>query len=164
MKKLMLVLLTSAVLTACSTTPTLPQTVQNANDIAPYPQASEGYVRYAINLPPLANENNARVELLIGKEINVDCNVKRLTGTIKQEELKGWGYSYYVVENVNSGISTMMACLKSTNKTEFVTVDHNLGWLDYNSRLPIMIYAPNDIQVKYRIWQPDSKVLPARVE
>lgn len=29
--------------------------------------------------------------------------------------------------------------------------------LRYNSKLPIVIYAPKDMEVKYRIWKADSK-------
>lgn len=164
MKKLMLLVLMSAVLSACATTPRIHKAVVNANDIAPYPKAMVGYTRYAIYLPSLSDEHNARVEVLIGKEINVDCNAHSLGATIKQEELKGWGYSYYVVENVNNGLSTLMACPTDATKNEFVTINHNLGWLDYNSQLPIVFYVPNDLSVKYRIWQPKAKILQANVE
>ncbi|MCX8650012.1 serine protease inhibitor ecotin [Gilliamella sp. B2776] len=164
MKKLLLLMLMSIVLPACSTTPKLNNPVQNANDTAPYPVAMAGYTRYAIHLPSLANENKARVEVLIGKEMNTDCNAHRLGGMIKQEELKGWGYNYYVVDKVNDGISTLMACPEGTNKNQFVTMNHNLGLLDYNSRLPIVFYVPSDLTVKYRVWQPGSKLLQASAE
>ncbi|MCX8574602.1 MULTISPECIES: serine protease inhibitor ecotin [unclassified Gilliamella] len=164
MKKIILVALMGVSLFACAEKTKLPETVQNVNDIAPYPEAKAGYTRFAINLPALPDENNARIELLIGKEMNVDCNSQRLAGTVKEEELKGWGYSYYVVEAGNGVLSTMMACPAGSNKNQFVTLHHNLGWLDYNSRLPIVIYAPNDFQIKYRVWQPDAKILPAKAE
>ncbi len=164
MKKLMLLALVSAALSACATTPRLPKTVVNANDTAPYPEAMAGYTRYAIHLPVLPDENNARVEVFIGKEMSVDCNAHSLAATVKQEELKGWGYSYYVVENVNNGISTLMACPANVTKNKFVTINHNLGWLDYNSQLPIVFYVPNDLNVKYRVWQPKAKIMQANAE
>lgn len=151
-------------LSACSATPKLPKTVQHANDTAPYPDAMVSYTRYVIHLPTLTDENKVRVEVLIGKEMNVDCNVHSLSGIIKQEELKGWGYTYYVVDEVNNNISTLMACPKGTNKNQFVTINHNLGLLDYNSRLPIVFYVPSDLTVKYRIWQPSSKLMQVTAE
>jgi|UPI00068F57F6 ecotin len=162
MKKLALIMFMGIALSACSNTSKLPQTVQSINDVAPYPEASTGYTRYAIHLPKLTDENSAKVEVLVGKEMNVDCNFSHLATTLKQEELKGWGYNYYVVDKVYGEISTLMACPVSTNKNQFVTA--NLSWLDYNSRLPIVLYVPNDLQVKYRIWQPNAKILQANAE
>lgn len=164
MKKIILITLMSVVLSACAKTPKIPNNIQNANDVAPYPEAMAGFARYVIHLPTLADENSARVEVLVGKDMNVDCNSHVLSGTIKQEELKGWGYSYYIVDKVNSGISTLMACPDTSTKTEFVTINHNLGWLNYNSSLPIVFYVPNDLTVKYRVWQPNAKVSQANVE
>lgn len=163
MKKLMLLALVSAALSACAV-PQLPKTVVNANDTAPYPEAMAGYTRYAIHLPALPDENKARVEVFIGKEMNVDCNTHSLAATIKQEELKGWGYSYYVVANETKGISTLMACPEGTTKKAFVTIYHNLGLLNYNSQLPIVFYVPNDLNVKYRVWQPKEKIMQADAE
>jgi len=52
----------------------------HVNDTAPYPDAMVGYTRYAIHLPSIADENKARVEILIGKEMNADCNTRSLGG------------------------------------------------------------------------------------
>ncbi|OCG03057.1 serine protease inhibitor ecotin [Gilliamella sp. wkB112] len=165
MKKLMLLVLMAAALTACAKSTNLPQTNQNANDTAPYPKAEVGYTRYAIHLPALADEANARVEVLIGKEMNVDCNSQLLAGVVKQQELTGWGYNYYVVESNKKGtISTLMACPENATKTQFVTIGHNLGLLNYNSQLPMVFYVPNDLTVKYRVWQADAQILQANAE
>lgn len=164
MKKLILITLMGFVLSACARTPKITNANQNANDAAPYPEAMVGYTRYAIHLPTLTDENSARIEVLIGKDMNVDCNSHLLSGTIKQEELKGWGYSYYVVDKVNNGISTLKACPDTSTKTEFVTINHNLGWLNYNSSLPIVFYVPKDLTIKYRVWQPNAKILQANAE
>lgn len=164
MKKLMLLMLMGVALSACAKSPNVPQAVQNINEIAPYPEAKVGYTRYVIRLPSLADENSAQVEVMIGKEMSVDCNSHSLSGTVKQEELKGWGYYYYVVDKVKDGASTLMACPQSANHNQFVTMYHNIGLLSYNSRLPIVFYVPSDLTVKYRVWQPNSKPLQATTE
>ncbi len=164
MKKIMLLMMMSVALAACSTSPKSAKVVQNVNDTAPFPEAMPGYTRYAIHLPALKDENSARVEVLVGKDMNVDCNAHSLSATIKQQELKGWGYSYYVVDKAKDGISTLMACPESANKNQFVTIGNNIGTLNYNSRLPIVFYVPNDLTVKYRVWQADAKILQATAE
>ncbi|OCG21723.1 serine protease inhibitor ecotin [Gilliamella sp. App4-10] len=164
MKKLLLLALLGVALTACANSPKMKPVTQNANDTAPFPNAEVGFTRYAIHLPTIANENNAKVEVIIGKEMNVDCNLQNLGGVVKQEELKGWGYSYYVVEKTIGNISTLMACPEGKNKNQFVTINHNLGLFNYNSSLPLVFYVPNDLQVKYRVWQPKSKIMQAIAE
>ncbi|MEQ4531802.1 MAG: ecotin family protein, partial [Mixta sp.] len=47
--------------------------------VAPYPQAEKGQVRQVIYLPQKANEDRYKVELLIGKTLEVDCN-RRIMG------------------------------------------------------------------------------------
>ncbi|WP_085247879.1 serine protease inhibitor ecotin [Gilliamella mensalis] len=164
MKKLLLLTLLGVTLTACANSQKLPPVAQNANDTAPFPTAQAGFTRYAIHLPTIANENNAKVEVIIGKEMNVDCNLHNLGGVVKQEELKGWGYSYYVVERTVGNISTLMACPEGSSKNRFVTINHNLGLFNYNSSMPLVFYVPNDLQVKYRVWQPNTKIMQASVE
>ncbi len=164
MKKLMLLVLMGMALSACTSGQKVQQNEQKLNEIAPYPDAKADATRYVIHLPILKDEANAKVEILIGKEMNVDCNTRSLGGIVKEQELKGWGYSYYVVEEAKGSISTMMACPEGTNENKFVTINHNLGLLNYNSRLPLVFYVPKDVTVKYRIWQPEAKTLQANAE
>ena len=58
----------------------------------------------------------------------------------------------------------MMACPEGTNENKFVSINHKLGLLNYNSRLPLVFYVPNDLTVKYRVWQPEAKILQASAE
>lgn len=166
MKKIAMLALSSAaiLLTACTGAQASKSSVTNVNEIAPYPAAQPGYVRAVIYLPELKNEQDAKVELLIGKSMTVDCNTHSLGGSIKLEELKGWGYHYYTVSKLNNGISTLMACPLDETKTDFVTIKHNLGLMDYNSHLPIVVYVPEDVQVKYRIWSNNGKLETAHIE
>lgn len=167
MKKLATIAFSSValLLTACNGTTGQNNMVKNVNEIAPYPAAEAGYVRSVIYLPELKNERDAKVELLIGKQMQVDCNSRGLAGTVKQEELQGWGYQYYTVSKVSNGISTLMACPPDfVSKSEFVTIRHNLGLMDYNSRLPIVVYTPEDVQVKYLVWSNDGKLEAATTE
>jgi len=127
--------------------------------VAPYPQAEKGQVRQVIYLPQKANEDRYKVELLIGKTLEVDCNRRIMGAEMEQKTLEGWGYDYFVVTKVSPPASTMMMCPDKTTRQEFVAA--NLGQHSlqrYNSKLPIVIYTPADVQVKYRLWQADETV------
>ena len=59
-------------------------------------------------------------------------------------------------------MSTMMACPDQQKTKKFVTA--SLGddaMLRYNSKLPIVIYAPENVEVKYRIWEAQEAVQSA---
>jgi len=76
--------------------------------------------------------------------------------------LKGWGFKYLEISNIQNGPSTMMAC--QNPKTEkFVTLymrDEALR--RYNSRSPIVVYVPEGYGVRYRIWSAEEKVQQAK--
>ena len=126
---------------------------------APYPQAEHGMKRQVIELPAQKDEASYKVELLIGQTLEVDCNVHRLGGQLTSKTLEGWGYDYYVFDKVTSPVATMMACPEGKKTAKFVTA--NLGeysLLRYISKLPIVVYTPENVEVKYRVWQADEKV------
>jgi len=127
--------------------------------VAPYPQAEKGMKRQVITLPEQKDESGYKVELLIGQTLEVDCNQHRLGGELESKTLQGWGYDYYVFDKVTSPASTMMACPDGKKTQKFVT-----AWLGddalvrYNSKLPIVVYTPENIDVKYRIWKAEDSV------
>ncbi|WP_336997271.1 serine protease inhibitor ecotin [Leclercia sp. M50] len=132
---------------------------QPLSKTAPYPQAEQGMKRQVIDLPEQKDEANYKVELLIGQTLKVDCNAHRLGGQLTSKTLEGWGYDYYIFDKVTSPVSTMMACPDGKKTTKFIIAnlgEHSL--LRYNSKLPIVVYTPADIEVRYRIWQADEKV------
>lgn len=126
---------------------------QPLDAVVPYPKPHQGDKRYAIYLPPLPNEQQAKVELVIGKVMRTDCNGPRINGKLHELNVKGWGYPFYVAR-VTPGPSTLMACPTPQKRNEFVTANLQNNMLRYNSRLPIVVYAPADMQVRYRVWKP----------
>ena len=130
--------------------------------IKPYPQAGEGQQRHVIEVPPQANEADYRVELIAGKTLEVDCNRQRLGGQWQEKTVEGWGYNYYELGQVGPAMSTLMACPDNSRKQAFVPVGGEPLLVRYNSKLPLVIYAPADVQVRYRIWSAaaDSTAAP----
>lgn len=130
--------------------------------VAPYPEAEKGRVRQVIYLPATENENDFKVELLIGKTLEVDCNHHMMGGKLVSKTLEGWGYNYLVLENLSSPASTMMACTDKTKTKKFIAANLGDQAIErYNSKLPIVVYVPKDVEVKYRIWTTDNNVKSA---
>ena len=139
-----------------------------ALDLKPYPAPAVGEQRWVIQLPGVlqpsgdprlsANPLDWRVELIVGKEMTVDCNGPRLNGRIRSETLKGWGYSIYRVGPVTLGPSTRMACPPDQGPRQaFVPIGPKPFVVPYNASLPIVIYAPRDVQVRWRLWKAERE-------
>ena len=162
MKKFYLATLCVAFLSLCfvtnanaqSTTPVInPEARAN---LKPYPLTVDSLVRYVVILEPKADEDLYKVELFAGKLMEVDCNRQRLIGQFAEEDVQGWGYPYYTFESDGQVISTMMACFEP-KQTKFVTGESMM--IRYNSRLPIVVYLPKDLNLEYRIWSTTESVL-----
>ena len=135
---------------------------QALESVAPYPAAEKAQIRQVIYLPPQEQEDRYKVELLIGKTLEVDCNRHMLGAELEKKTLEGWGYDYYVVNKLTPPVSTRMMCRDKNMHQAFVTANLGQeGLLRYNSKLPIVVYTPADVQVKYRVWQADAAVKEA---
>ena len=132
--------------TACAT---------DNNPLDAFPEAKEGMQRLVISLPGKqgSEEESLKVELIVGKEMLTDgVNRVRLANTIEAHTLKGWGYSYYEVTGSSEVMSTLMAPPEGAPKVQqFVAGAPVL--VRYNSRLPIVVYVPAGLELRYRIWR-----------
>lgn len=127
---------------------------QVKQDLSPFPQAPEGMVRHVIELPKKSDESKFKVEIIPGKMMLVDCNRHTLSGQIAEKDVQGWGYTYYEFTSNGQTMSTMMACNKP-NENKFVEARSTT--VRYNSKLPIVVYAPQGYDIKYRIWKADKQ-------
>lgn len=158
-----IVLLFTAILSIVSTSVQSASTenTPSIKAVTPYPSAEKGQVRYVIFLPAVENEDNFQVELSMGKTLRVNCNSHIMSGNLESKNIKGWGYNYFVLTNVSQLVaSTMMDCPDNTPKEVFVVI-HNVNHFErYNSKIPIVVYTPKDIEVRYRIWAADDTFMP----
>ncbi|MEC4114176.1 ecotin family protein [Myroides pelagicus] len=151
MKKILAVL----TLFVAATTMTMGQTI-NRLDTSIFPKPEKGYKQVLIEVPHSDNDHNKKIEFSIGKVIQVDgCNKYMLGGTLEKKDLKGWGYSYYEFSSKGDVASTMMACPDVAKKMEFVSSQVEV--VRYNGKLPIVIYVPENFQVRFKIYKTDAE-------
>ncbi len=122
-----------------------------------FPAPRKGYVRYVINLPSrsINQEQNYKIELSPGKLMMVDCNRHFLAGSLKEETVNGFGYTYYTFATSGNVSATRMGCPDAKLTQKFVAAKSLLT--DYNSRLPLVIYAPEGYQVRYKVFKASAE-------
>jgi ecotin len=127
---------------------------QAADNMKAFPPAEEGMVRYALQLPKQDDESGSRVELIVGKTVQVDeGNRYFFGGKIEQETIKGWGFTRYKVAKLGPMAGTLMAIDPNAPKVaRFIALAGEPYLVRYNSRLPIVVYVPEGVEVRYRIW------------
>ncbi|OUS34158.1 proteinase inhibitor I4 serpin [Oleispira antarctica] len=125
-----------------------------ADNMKAFPPAEEGQVRYVIPLAEKTDEAAFKVELVIGKTIKVDSeNRYFFAGQIQTQNIPGWGFTRYVLDDLGPVAGTLMAVSDQAEKVErFIPLLGEPYLVRYNSRLPIVVYAPEDAEVHYRIW------------
>ena len=133
-------------------------------DLEPWPPAGAGEQRFVIRLPALDDETGRRIELRIGKELDIDCNRHWFGGTLERDVVAGWGYPLYRLAGVSGPASTMMACPEEDKRSAFVAVNLDDAFIRYNSKLPIVVYVPEGFVVRYRTWSAHDIMQDARSE
>ncbi len=127
-----------------------------------FPAAEAGYRRVVIPLADVEQPEQYKVEILFGKTLEVDCNRQMLGGEVREHTLQGWGYSYLRLDKVSGPASTLMACPPGTPRQKaFVQVrtgETGPQWQRYNPRLPIVVYVPQEVEVRYRIWSASKEL------
>ena len=126
----------------------------SADTMKAFPPAEKGMVRYVLQLPKQDNESIFKVELIVGKTVQVDeKNRYFFGGNIEKDTIKGWGYPRYIVSKIGPMAGTLMAVNPDAPKVaRFITLGGEPYIIRYNSRLPIVVYVPEGVEVRYRIW------------
>ncbi len=129
-------------------------------DFSIYPKPAEGYKQMVIEVPHSDQDGNKKLEFSVGKMMEVDkCNTHRLQGTLETKPLEGWGYNYYEFKSNGGAASTMMACPDNELVWKFVSAGPTV--VDYNGRLPIVVYVPEGYDIQFRIFKAEADVYRA---
>lgn len=126
-----------------------------ADDLQAFQAAPPGLVRHVIRLPEQPEPDNLRVEIIAGRSIEADCNVRQFAADISEETVPGWGYPYYRISPLSGPLSTRMACPpgEAAQRRFVPALLGPAAMLRYNPRLPLVIYTAPDVELKYRIWR-----------
>lgn len=120
---------------------------------APYPEAEADQQRFVINLPSERSrleQNNLQVQVIVGRHVEGDDGHRYVySGDIQEREIQGWGYNYWVA-SLEDPIATR-SNPSAKPKDGFIPL-HDSPVIRYNSKLPIVVYAPHDAEVRYKIW------------
>jgi len=124
-----------------------------------FPKADKGMERFVIELPhrDRGEENSYKVEIVPGMTVMTDgVNSLRMGLSVQAKPLKGWGYTYYEVTGKPIMATTLIGVPPGTKKVKKFVAGKSLI-IRYNSRLPVVIYAPKGTEIRWRIWEaPDE--------
>jgi ecotin len=137
---------------------------QEKSETDMFPQPQEGQKQFIIKVPKQQDESQYKIEVLVGKREKVDkCNQHHLSGKLVSNDLSGWGYTYLNFETEGHILATMMACPDGQRVEKLIFAPGEL--VRYNSKLPVVVYAPEDYEVSYKIWSTTKKAksVPASV-
>lgn len=161
MKKLslQLVMVVAAIFIAASCTNTKNKESADshykANGDAIYPTI-DGMIPFAVKVDEKGiDEANKKVQLLVGKTMDVDCNHHWLEGEFEDKTLDGYGYDYYLFETKGNVASTLMACPDDKKTPKFIHGEDQ--FISYNSKLVTPVYAPAGYEVRYAVWEVDKE-------
>lgn len=132
-------------------------------DLRPYPPAAPGERRWLISVPAAPAAADQRVELMVGRTVMVDCNKHLLQGSLEEDSVPGWGYPIYRVKGGKVMVSTRMACPGQAPRREFVGLSGPAPLVPVNPLLPIVVYAPQDMEVRWRLWRAERGQQAARL-
>lgn len=142
---------------------TATSSVNAADNLKAFPPAEAGMTRYVLTLPKQKNEALFKVELIAGKTVLVDeGNRYFFGGQIDAKNIEGWGFTRYIVNELGPMAGTLMAVdPKAPKVTRFIQMGGEPHLIRYNSNLPVVVYAPDGVEVRYRIWSttPKAKAL-----
>ncbi len=134
-----------------------------ADPLQAFPSADTGMVRHVLQLPKQTDESAFKLELIVGRTVPLDGHNRYFFGgRIQKEDIKGWGYTRYVVGALGPMAGTRMAVDPNAPKVDrFITLGGEPYLIRYNSRLPVVVYAPEGAEVRYRVWkaEPQAKAI-----
>ena len=131
------------------------------DDLKAFPEPDEGTVRFVLRLPEEEDESLLKVELLVGKVVKLDeRNRYFFGGKLDSQTIEGWGYTRYVLPELGPLAGTLIAVDPDAPKVErFITLGGETYLIRYNSRLPVVVYVPQGVEVRYRIWRTEPEMM-----
>lgn len=112
----------------------------------------QNFAKNVIKLQKLENERDYKVEIVFAKSLEVDCNNHFLEGGKLKEKPTKEPVLLYEFDAKAELASTMMMCPDGKKEKKLVYYSFTKT-LNYDSYMPIVIKAPKDVAVKYKIYK-----------
>ena len=141
-------------------------------DLSGYPAPAPGLQRWVIQpsglLPksadPLisANPHDWRVQLIVGKDVDLDCNNSWLSGpSLRMQRLpEASGKALFVVNGPLVVMKTRMACPPDQpRQRSFLSLGKQPYLVTYNPSWPIVVDLPTGAELRWRVWKAETKQL-----
>lgn len=133
-----------------------------ADDLKPFPPAAEGMTRHVIRLPKQENEGDFKVQLIVGKTVRTDAaNHYFFGGDLKTETIPGWGFDRYILSRLGPMGGTLMAVPPDAPRADHFVSLGGETIVRYNSRVPLVVYVPAGVEVRYRFWRAETTMRTA---
>ena len=143
-------------------------------DLSGYPAPAPGLQRWVIQpsglLPkssdPLisANPHDWRVQLLVGKNVDLDCNNSWLSGPSLRMQLlpEASAKALFVVNGPLVVMKTRMACPPDQpRQRSFLSLGKQPYLVPYNVSWPIVVDLPAGAELRWRLWKAETRQLEA---
>lgn len=129
------------------------------NPLNVYPKAPEGMKQHIFTLEKKEKEEDYQLELRFGKDKMLDCNQHSfLSGELKEMTAEGWQYPYYSFSGKDEMRQTLMLCPETEKSLKRVYYPVMNSMFPYNSKLPLVVYAPKDVKIEVHIWKRIEKI------
>ena len=125
----------------------------SAEELSQYPEAAEGMKRCVIAINKV-NTSQFSLEFYTGKEIEVDCNKHWLQGQFEKQFEKETGIYYFEFNGDGNIMSTRMGCPESSKEMAFVS--GKTMQMDLKPNNLVVIYIPEDLELRYKLWERSS--------
>ena len=127
-------------------------------NLGEYPAPGPNERIWVIQLPHIENEPLSMVQILPGEVVQKDCNLFTLGGKVEKQVDPGSTHEYYRVTQLGSVATTRMACLDGHTELAYVPSYAASITVPYNSYEPVVLYAPANTVVKYRVFTTDDEM------
>jgi ecotin len=134
--------------------------IHATDNMKAFPAPEKGMVRCVLQLPKYDGESSFKVELIVGKTVQVDERNKYFFGgIIEKSTIKGWGFSMHTVSKLGPMAGTLMAVDPNAPKVNrFIKLGGEPYLIRYNSCLPVVVYVPEGVEAHYRIWSAGNEI------
>lgn len=137
-------------------------TTESTTNMKAFAPAEPGMKRFVLHVPQAENESDLRIELLVGRTVKTDAvNRYFFGGQLETRTVEGWGFDYHILPKLGPMGGTLMAPAPDAPLVErFIALGGEPRLLRYSSRLPVVVYVPEGVEVFYRIWRAEPQPTP----